>query len=337
MVTRNLNLLLIGFCWGCSKVPYENSCTTANNGVCEELDSCPLGSDSIDCDEVCLEVPDPEFIGVCSHDLAIMEPDEDSEPGIGSNGTGGLVGTHDGTVIARGGRSNETVERHYRVYVPRRYNSTTPTPVVFALGGFSVDMYWLAEFTELNRLADREDFIVIYGHPDWRDFGDFDVFSWYVYTSAWQGGWSDNPDIDYLEKTLEVISSQYNIDKSRVYVTGHSRGAALSIIAAFERPDLFAGWCAQAGFVSVNDYASRLEELVPNTMVPGVLVHGESDPDVSVTNSDTISAIFSSTELEYGQDWYYYKIANATHEWQTQYNQQVWDFLFARPNKRVNQ
>jgi predicted esterase len=321
----------------CTEVQYENSCATANNGICEELQICPLGSDSLDCDDTCSGNFDSEFIGVCSHDEASQEPDENAELGVGSNGSGGPVGTWDGTVTARGERSNESVQRHYRTYVPRRYNSASPTPIVFALGGFSVDMYWLAEFTELNRMADREDFIVIYGHPEWRDFGEYDVFSWYVYNNAWQGEWSDNPDIDYLEKVLTEISSLYNVDRSRVYVTGHSRGAALSIIAAFERPDLFAGWCAQAGFASVNGYDTRLEELVPTTMVPGVLVHGEKDSDVSVTNSDEISAIFSNTDLTYGEDWYYYKIPNATHEWQSQYNQQIWEFLFSRPNERITQ
>ena len=100
-------------------------------------------------------------------------------------------------------------------------------------------MYWLAEFTELNRLADREDIIVVYGHPEWRDFGSYDVFSWYSYKEAYEGTWADNPDIAYMEAITEELSGRYNVDRSRVYVSGHSRGGALSMIAAFERPDLF--------------------------------------------------------------------------------------------------
>ena len=191
------------------------------------------------------------------------------------------------------------IPRHYRVYVPRRYDDAQPTPLLFVLGGFSVDMYWLAEFSEANRLADRRDFIVVYGHPDWRDFGSYDVFSWYVYQNAFTGEWADNPDIEYMENIVDELGDMYNIDLSRVYVSGHSRGGALSILAAFERPDLFAGYCAQAGFVSANDYDARLFELAANAShrVPGVLVHGESDPDVSVLQNPTWSPAYSATPV----------------------------------------
>ena len=112
---------------------------------------------------------------------------------------------------------------------------------------------------------------------------------------------------------------------------------ALSIIAAFERPDLFAGYCAQAGFVGANDYDDRLFELASTAehRVPGVLVHGEADPDVTVQESDRVAGILSGAGWTNNEDWLYIKIPNATHEWQTQYNQQVWDFLYRRPNPLV--
>ena len=209
---------------------------------------------------------------------------------------------------------------------------------MIALGGFTVDMYWLAEFTELNRMADRENFIVVYGHPEWRTFqsgSTYDVYAWYVYENAYQGSWIENPDIAYLETVIDEVSALYNIDLSRVFVSGHSRGAALSIIAAAERPDLFAGFCAQAGFGSSNDYNSRLAELASQQVTPGVLVHGEDDPDVSVRESDRISEVFREAGWSYGDDWLYLKIPNATHEWQSQYNQKIWDWLAERPNKNI--
>ena len=75
-----------------------------------------------------------------------------------------------------------------------------------------------------------------------------------------------------------------------------------------------------------------MKELVTSQNVPGVLVHGEKDPDVGVRESDQISSIFSDANWTYGQDWLYIKIPNATHEWQTQYNQEIWDWLANRPN-----
>ncbi len=330
------------FLWSCTTEP-SNSCPTKDDGVCDELQTCSLGTDSIDCNKMCnqftretsLPTDDEDYwkdVAICAFDNSGKEPNQHRTFGIPSEGSGGKVGTYDDMVTVRSDYESSEVERYYRVYVPRRYDPSVPTPVMVALGGFSVDMYWLAEFTELNRMADRENFIVIYGHPEWRDFGNFDVFSWYVYLQAYQGDWIDNPDIVYMEAVIEEVKELYNIDLSRIYVSGHSRGGALSIIAAFERPDLFAGYCAQAGFASSNEYDIRLQELVQTVKVPGILVHGEKDPDVGVRESDRISTIFSDANWQYTEDWLYFKIPNATHEWQSQYNQEMWDWLADRPN-----
>jgi len=189
-------------------------------------------------------------------------------------------------------------------------------------------MYWLAEFTELNRMADREGFLVIYGQPEYRYFnfsggGDF-VFAWYVYRQAWQGDWPDNPDIAYMEAVLDEVGALYNVDRSRVFVSGHSRGAGLSIIAAVERPDLFAGFGAQAGFGSVNEYNERIEMLGADRVGQGVLVHGEDDRDVGVYESDQLAETFE--EAGWGEHLLYFRIPNATHEWQSQHNQEIFDF-----------
>ena len=210
------------------------------------------------------------------------------------------------------------------MYVPRRIRPEEAVPVVFALGGFTVDMYWLAEFTELNRMADREGFIVVYGQPEWRYFGSDYVFAWYVYSQAWQGDWPDNPDLAYLESVLDTIASIYNVDLSKVFVSGHSRGAALSVIAGVERPDLFAGFGAHAGFGSVNEYNTRIREKGVTSAVRGVLVHGESDPDVGVEESDLMEEAYM--EAGGSEHLLYFRISNATHEWQSQHNQEMFDF-----------
>jgi poly(3-hydroxybutyrate) depolymerase len=285
----------------------------------------------VDCEAACAESPWPaEIIGACAHDAARNEVPRVAGPGTG--GSGGPTGTWDGTVSVRGARASTLVDRHYRVFVPARYDARTPTPVLFVLGGFTVDMYWLAEFTEIESAAERDDFIVVYGHPEYRDFGSAWVFSWYVYQTAWEGGWPDNPDLAYLEAVLSEVGDQYNVDRSRVYVSGHSRGAGLSIIAAFERPDLFAGFSAQAGFVEVNSYDERMAELAPSVAFPASLVHGDADPDVGVENSDQIADIL--TGLGWVSKLRYDRLPGATHEWQSQLNPEVWAFLESAPAER---
>ena len=321
--------------WACTP-DTTDVCPTAKNDTCDELLTCALGTDSTDCDAACETwTPsdgDYRMAGVCALDDGNRIAQSEKSHGEGTLGEGGLTGSYDATVTVRGSRTSNSVDRQYRVYVPRRYDPETPVPLMFALGGFTVDMYWMAEFSEMNRMADRENFIVVYGHPEWRDFGNYDVFAWYVYNNAFEGDWIDNPDLAYMEAIYNELSTQYNIDKSRVFTSGHSRGAALSIIAAFERPDLFAGYCAQAGFGSTNEYNSRIEELLAGSAVNGVLIHGDADPDVRVVESDAIHDLYKAAGYDYFDDWLYFRIPDATHEWQSHLNQEMWNWLYDHPN-----
>ncbi len=309
-------------------IAFANSCVTAGDGHCDELNTCPLGTDSTDCDAACAAATwPPAHLGACAHDVAAEQ--EQASPGQGTQGSGGPTGTWDGVVTVRGAHELDEVDRHFRVFVPRRYDPSRPTPVLFALGGFTVDMYWMAEFTELDRAADREDFIVVYGHPEYRNFSGTWLYAWYVYSAAWLGDWPDNPDLAYLEAVLSEVGDQYNVDTSRVFVSGHSRGAALSVIAAFERPDLFAGFCSQAGFVSVNDYDERMLELGPDVSTAAYLIHGDADPDVDVSETDLIDEVMTS--LGWDDDLVYERLVGATHEWQSQLTPEMWAFLSGRP------
>lgn len=331
--------MLLSLLFACSEI--DDSCSRAKDGVCDELQTCPLGTDSTDCNLACEELPwSLEIAGACAHDLAGLEPESQMTAGAGTEGKGGLTGIMDETIQVRSAAADELIDRYYRLYVPRRYNPERPTPVLFALGGFSVDMYWMQEFTELYRLADREDIIVVFGHPEWRDFGSYDVFAWYTYNrtvgGVWrdfEGEWVDNPDIAYMAGIVERLSGLYNVDRSRIYVSGHSRGGALSMIAAFERPDLFAGFSPQAGFLTANDYDLRIEDLAETVRPAGYIIHGDQDPDVPVSESDTLVDILETQGWEEGEQFVYQRIPGAKHEWQSHFNQEMWDFLYSHPNQ----
>lgn len=328
-----LNFVLyvcLSFSLACQRA--NDRCATAKNGSCEELRGCSLGTDTTDCDEACSGSWTEEIVGACAHDQASWKPARPKVE-IGSGGVGGVTGAWDGVLSARGRNQGETLQRHYRVYVPKSYDPQIPMPVFLVLGGFTVEQYTLPEYTELNRTADLGNFIVVYADPDYRNFGGEIgwVYAWYVYQNAWQGGWSSNPDIDFLTKLVGHLKGLYNVDCTRVFISGHSRGAGMAMMATFERPDVFAGFAAQAGFVTVNHYDTRLEEIGSQVKRTGVLLHGIADPDVNVGNSDRASEVLTSLGWVHGVDYLYYRLPEVTHRWQPQHNQDLIDFLFERP------
>lgn len=328
---------------GCA--PPENSCVSAGDGVCDELLGCALGTDSFDCDVACRSGTYPdELAAACAHDKAAYgqflgrngippsEVDEAVDTRLGSLGSGGAVGTWDAVIEARGADDDSTVDRHYRVHVPQSYDPEIPTPLVFALGGFSVDLYYLPGYTELDRSAELSDVIVVYVQPEWRYFGGSIgwVFAWYVYEDAWDGGWPDNPDLQLLAGLHEHLGTLYNIDRARNFVVGHSRGAALALYATLEMPEIFAGFCAQAGFLT-EDFDQRLDELDPVPLRAGFLVHGTADPDVPVSASDDIAERLDDLGWAEEDQYRYERLEGVTHFWQPQLNQEFLGFLRDRP------
>jgi predicted peptidase len=330
MLTHVLLLLSL---FSCSSSSGVDSCPTALDGTCDELAHCGLGTDFTDCAAACEQAKSDDSLvtAACAHLDALAHQDMGHADPVSSGGSGGEVGNWDATVAVRGASKSVTVTRHFRVYVPESYNPDQPIPVLFNLGGFSVDMYYLAEYTELNRTADLNNFIVVYGHPEWRDFGSYWVYAWYVYDQAFEGNWKTNPDIKYLEAVYDEVTSKYNVDRRRVYVSGHSRGAAMSVIATFEKPELFAGFNPQAGFIGVNDYDQRMSQKAPEHKAAAFIIHGIQDPDVGVENSDDMEEKLLSLGWSEEETYHYLRLDNVTHEWQPQYNQQMWDFLVQRP------
>lgn len=123
-------------------------------------------------------------------------------------------------------------KRRYLVYTPASYASTPQKnyPVVFNFHGSGMTMAEQMLYTQMNRAADRHQFIVVYPSgvkQDWNvGFG----------MSYLEG----TDDIGFTTALLAKIKQDYRVDSQRVYATGLSRGGFFSLRIAAELPELFA-------------------------------------------------------------------------------------------------
>jgi len=320
----------------------SNSCEFANDGQCDEPVNCGYGTDSADCVAACAAGTTPHLLaGAC----AFRNPTPPAPVGVGTGGTVHLTGYRDGRIpVPSGEDASKNTERHYRLYVPSSYRADVPAPLVVFLPGHRVDHYSTPQYTQLSRAAERNGFIVAYAEQEWRWNGG--RWAWWTDWN-WSGASVENPDLTYLRRLVERVGDEYNMDASRVFAVGHSRGGAMSIIAGLELPDVFAGICTQSGFTEF-EYHERIGQYT-GRKVPMVFVHGVLDPDVCIdcvpqtlgcknTQPRTCSAMASDALVEQltGQGWsdhhlFYYRLDNVAHRWQPQLNQPIWDYLFARP------
>lgn len=308
-------------------------CPTAGDGVCDEPALCPLGSDADDCDAACEggEAP-PHLYGACQYrargglpDHAAVDPDLEAR---GTFGSGGRYGLWFDTLESVGPDGERPSRRYFSVYVPDSYQPGKPAPVLFYGGGFGDDMHQAA-YTDLNRFAEVNGVIIAYVQQDYRDFGPRGYrHAWYVYLNAFAGGWEVVPDLDFYLQVVDRLKADYNVDRTRIFVSGTSRGAGMSIMLAFLAPSVFAGFSSQAGFGKVNDFVSYIAEYQGRQM-PSVLYAGGRDTNVTPDESADVAALME--EMGWGDRLMYLPIQEAGHQWQPQLTQIWWDFLVSHP------
>jgi len=123
-----------------------------------------------------------------------------------------------------------TLRRQYTVHVPAKYfESEKPVPLVLILHGAGGTGQSIESWSGFDALSDKEGFIVAY--PD-----------------AVNGAWNDNrgdelkavDDLGYLAHLIESVSEKANIDRTRVYAAGYSRGGMMSYRLGCVLPKQFA-------------------------------------------------------------------------------------------------
>jgi polyhydroxybutyrate depolymerase len=136
------------------------------------------------------------------------------------------------------GNFNETilsggVEREYILHVPPSYTGREAVPLVLNLHGYSSNAQQQALYSGFGPKADEEGFVVVTpqgaGTP-----------------SRWDIR-SDSADVAFIEDLLDELSTGLCIEGARVYSTGISNGAAMSVTLACALPDRIAAIGPVAG------------------------------------------------------------------------------------------
>jgi polyhydroxybutyrate depolymerase len=177
-------------------------------------------------------------------------------------GTHELALTHDGA------------RRVYLAHVPAETRG--PVPLVLMLHGGGGDAWSVMRQTRWDRLAEREGFVVAFGqalpvNPRARPNLMINPNVWD--DGSLRGSRRRGPvdDIGYVAAVIDDLSRRTAIDPRRVYLTGHSNGAAMT----FHAGAALASRLAAVAPVQGNWFSPR-ERIAPP--LPLLLIAGERDP-----------------------------------------------------------
>ena len=172
------------------------------------------------------------------------------------------------------GLLNETIIhdggiRDYLIYLPQVYDGRTSLPVVMNFHGGSMDARSQMYLSDMRRLADQENFILVYPQGTRLKGGDT---HWNTMVTS-VGNKSDSDDIGFIDSMLDTIALTYNIDSSRVYATGYSNGAGFTFTLACNLGEKIAAIAPVSGLIAT----STLESCVLSSKISLIGFHGTDD------------------------------------------------------------
>lgn len=172
---------------------------------------------------------------------------------------------------------------NYELFVPSKYDRSTPTPLVVALHCLGSDAQHMIRYEGLTEQAEARGFIVV------APMG-YNSRGWYGSRGAGRASErgdaaSDPANLGELSETdvmnvLGLVRKEFNIDAKRIFLMGHSMGGGGTWYLGTKHPELWAALAPAAPAI----YTSA-DALASVTKLPVIVVQGDQDAlvDVKVT------------------------------------------------------
>lgn len=168
-----------------------------------------------------------------------------------------IVGTYYRTLTTTDGQVREFI-----VYVPESASGLQNVPLVFVIhGAGSTGQVFYDDPQKWTPKSDTEGFIAVY--PTALVHCYLDGGQERTKTKWASGNLGESniqlggiplcanerlaEDMEFFDRMIEILKSDYSIDERRIYVTGNSNGAGMGLRLAAERSDVFASVAVNAG------------------------------------------------------------------------------------------
>lgn len=163
---------------------------------------------------------------------------------------------------------HEGHHRAWEIFIPE--NMEKNVPLVIDMHGYNGTAYSQRGASGFRELAKEENFIVAWPYGLYR--------SWNSGKECCDPAVKDNiDDVGFLRKMIDQIAEKHPVDRTRVYVTGLSNGAAMAQRMAYEADDIIAACAAMSLYL----IAPENPDYSP---IPIMELHGTKDGVVSYGN-----------------------------------------------------
>jgi poly(hydroxyalkanoate) depolymerase family esterase len=186
--------------------------------------------------------------------------------------------------------------RDYKLYVPTGARREA-APLLVMLHGCTQQPDDFAIGTRMNELAQEYGFLVAYPAQARRANGS-NCWNWFEADQQLRSG----EEASLIAGIAQDIVRSHHIDGRRVFVAGLSAGGAMALVLGATYPDVFAGVGVHSGVAlgTAHDMGSAFaamrgqarpknaSDLTARPPVRTIVVHGDADPTVHVSNAEQI-------------------------------------------------
>lgn len=171
------------------------------------------------------------------------------------------------------------IERSYILHVPPGIDAVQKIPLVLAFHGIGLDANEMMRISGLNAQADVSGFVVAYPN------GTGENKSWNGGHCCGEAAKNNVDDIGFVRALVEDLSTSYNLDSKRIYVTGFSNGAIFAYRIACELADLVAAVAP----LSATQILEDMQACQPARALPLIHFHGTADQPNPYDGGETLA------------------------------------------------
>lgn len=181
------------------------------------------------------------------------------------------------------------IDRSYLHYLPESHASAPDRlrPLVLVLHGGGANGENAMRMADMEALADREDFILLY--PDGTGRPGDRVFTWNAGRCCAYALETNADDSGFLVALIDLFIQKFHADPKRVFVAGLSNGAMMAHRVAAEHGDRIAAIAPVAGGFNVDD-------VVPSQPVSVIEFHGTADRHAPLAGGTGEKSLFKRTD-----------------------------------------
>ncbi len=187
--------------------------------------------------------------------------------------------------------------RPVTIQVPTTYNAYRPAPLLVILHGYGANGFVQEQYLGVGPLVESEGILII--APDGTMDSTGSLF-WNATPACCNFDGSSVDDVGYIRGLIADIRHDYNVDRQRIYLIGHSNGAFMAHRMACEAAQDIAAIVSLAG-ATFKDAA----DCMPSEPVSVLDIHGDADVEV-LYEGGQINGVAYPSELETMTHWQVY-------------------------------